>query len=61
MQGYYRRFIEGFSKLVKPLTSLLEKGEEFEWNEACQKCFEELKEKLTTALVLVMLDTYKRI
>jgi hypothetical protein len=44
MQGYYRRFIEGFSKLVKPLTSLLEKGKEFEWNEACQKCFEEIKE-----------------
>jgi hypothetical protein len=32
---YYRRFIEGFSKIVKPLTSLLEKGKEFEWDEAC--------------------------
>jgi hypothetical protein len=42
--GYYRRFIEGFSKIVKPLTSLLEKGKEFKWDEACQKCFEELKE-----------------
>jgi hypothetical protein len=40
---------------VKPLTSLLEKGKEFEWDEACQKCFEELKERLTTALVLIML------
>ena len=29
LAGYYRRFIEGFSKIVKPLTSLLEKGKEF--------------------------------
>jgi hypothetical protein len=32
---YYRRFIEGLSKIVKPLTSLLEKDKEFKWNEAC--------------------------
>jgi hypothetical protein len=57
--GYYRRFIEGFSKLVKPLTSLLEKGKEFKWDEACQKCFEELKKRLTTAPILVMLDIHK--
>jgi hypothetical protein len=59
LSGYYRRFIEGFSKIVKPLTSLLEKGKEFKWDEACQKCFEELKERLTTALVLVMPDIHK--
>jgi hypothetical protein len=29
--GYYRRFIEGFSKIAKPMTSLLEKGREFKW------------------------------
>jgi DNA-binding transcriptional regulator PaaX len=29
LAGYYRRFIEGFSKIMKPLTSLLEKGKEF--------------------------------
>ena len=56
---YYRRFIEGFSKIVKPLTSLLEKGEEFVWSEACQPSFDELKKRLTTAPVLVMLDIYK--
>jgi hypothetical protein len=44
---------------VKHLTSLLEKGKEFKWDEACQKCFEELKEKLTPTSVLVMLDTHK--
>jgi hypothetical protein len=33
--GYYRRFIEGFSKIVKTLTTLLEKGKEFKWDEKC--------------------------
>jgi hypothetical protein len=59
LAGYYRRFIEGFSKIVKPLTSLLEKGKEFKWDEACQKRFKELKERLTTAPVLIMPDIHK--
>ena len=61
LAGYYRRSIEGFSKIVKPLTSLLEKGKEFKWDidEACQKCFEEFKERLTTALLLIMPDIHK--
>jgi hypothetical protein len=59
LAGYHRRFIEGFSKIVKPVTSLLEKGKEFKWDEACQKCFEELKERLTTAPVLIMPDIHK--
>jgi hypothetical protein len=54
LAGYYRRFIEGFSKIVKPLTSLLEKGKEFVWSEACQDNFDELRKRLTTAPVLVM-------
>jgi hypothetical protein len=33
LAGYYRRFIEGFSKIAKPMTSLLEKGREFKWDE----------------------------
>jgi hypothetical protein len=59
LAGYYRIFIKGFSKIVKPLTSLLEKGKEFKWDEACQKCFEELKERLITAPVLIMSDIHK--
>jgi hypothetical protein len=54
--GYYRRFIEGFSKIVKPLTTLLEKDKEFKWTDACQDNFEELKRRLTTAPVLMMPD-----
>jgi hypothetical protein len=59
LAGYYKRFIEDFFKLLKPLTSLLKKGKEFKWDEACKKCFEELKEKLTIAPVLVVPDIHK--
>jgi len=35
LTGYYRRFIENFSKIAKSLTSLLEKGKGFKWTDAC--------------------------
>jgi hypothetical protein len=44
---------------VKPLTTLLEKGIEFKWDEKCQASFEELKKILTTAPVLIMTDIHK--
>jgi hypothetical protein len=59
LAGYYRRFIEGFSKIMKLLTSLLEKEKKFIWSEACQNNFDELRKRLTTALVLVMSDIHK--
>jgi hypothetical protein len=59
MAGYYRRFIEGFSKIVRPMTALLAKKVEFKWNLACQKSFKTLKEKLTMAPVLILLDVHK--
>jgi hypothetical protein len=59
LAGYYRRFIEGFCKIARPLTSLLEKDKEFKWTDACQTSFEELKKRLTTAPVLVMPDLQK--
>jgi hypothetical protein len=37
--GYYRRFIEGFSKISKPMTELLEKDKKFEWMPACEASF----------------------
>jgi hypothetical protein len=55
----YRRFIEGFSNIVKPLTSLLEKDKKFIWSEACQNRFDELRKRLTTAPVLAMPDIHK--
>ena len=59
LAGYYRRFIEGFSKLAKPMTALLEKNAKFVWSEKCQANFEELKKRLTTTLVLVLPDLNK--
>ena len=50
--GYYRRFIENFSKLASPLFSLLMKDVQFIWNEACQKAFVKLKDKLSTTPIL---------
>jgi hypothetical protein len=57
--GYYRRFIEGFSKISKSMTELLEKDKQFEWTPACEASFQELKKRLTTAPVLVMPDMEK--
>jgi hypothetical protein len=56
LAGYYRRFIEGFSKLAKPMTALLEKNAKFVWSEKCQANFKELKKRLTTTPVLVLPD-----
>jgi hypothetical protein len=39
LAGYYRRFIEGFSKISKPVTNLLEKDKKFEWTSACEASF----------------------
>ena len=59
LAGYYQRFIEGFSKVVKPITTPLEKVKEFKWSEKCQANFDELKKRLTTSPVLIMLDIQK--
>jgi hypothetical protein len=59
MAGYYRRFIEGFSKTARPMTALLAKKVEFKWTPVCQESFEMLKQKLTTSLVLVLPDVHK--
>jgi hypothetical protein len=59
MVGYYRCFIEGFSKIARPMTALLAKKVEFKWTPACQESFEMLKQKLTTAPVLVLPDVHK--
>ncbi|XP_073294438.1 uncharacterized protein [Primulina huaijiensis] len=49
LAGYYHRFIEGFSKIARPLTQLIQKGVRFQWSEACERSFQELKHRLTTA------------
>ena len=54
LASYYRKFVEGFSKIDTPLTKLTRKEEKFIWSEACQNSFDELKQRLTTAPVLTL-------
>lgn len=55
LSDYYRRFIEGFSKLVLPLTQQTRKGKAFVWDMQYMENLQELKKKLTV-LVLVLPD-----
>jgi hypothetical protein len=59
LAGYYRRFILNFSKIVKPITELLKKGNKHVWSEACDEAFKCLKKLLTTSPVLAQPDTAK--
>jgi hypothetical protein len=60
LAGYYRRFIQDFSKIAKPMTRLLEKGKAFKWTQDCQASFDELKKRLTMAPVLILPDLSKK-
>jgi hypothetical protein len=57
--GCYHRFIEGFSKIAYPITSLQKKGTRFNWSEKCQDSFNKLKELLTMTPILKVADLDK--
>ena len=59
LAGYYRRFIENFSRIARPMTQLLKKDEKFKWTAECDKSFEELKKKLVSAPILILPDQMK--
>ena len=59
LAGYYCRFIEGFSKIARPMTELTKKDKKFVWTEACEKSFQEMKKRLTTAPVLTLPNIHK--
>nr|GFC58113.1 reverse transcriptase domain-containing protein [Tanacetum cinerariifolium] len=54
--GFYRRFIQDFSKIARPMTHLLEKETPFVFSKECIEAFNILKKKLTEALILVIPD-----
>ncbi|KAL0540334.1 hypothetical protein IC582_024569 [Cucumis melo] len=56
LAGYYRRFVENFSRIATPLTQLTRKGVPFVWSKACEDSFQTLKQKLVTAPVLTVPD-----
>ncbi|CAG9128375.1 unnamed protein product [Plutella xylostella] len=59
LAGYYRRFINNFSDITKPLTKLLKKNAKYIWTEECTKAMEKCKELLTTAPILQYPDFEK--
>ena len=56
LAGYYRRFVEGFSRIASPITELQKKNKKFVWTEKCAEAFRRLKELLTTAPIIRVLD-----
>ena len=56
---YYRKFIQGFSKVAHAITSLKKKGIKFEWTSRCEERFQQLKNILPSALVLKVADPKK--
>ncbi|KAA0066036.1 pol protein [Cucumis melo var. makuwa] len=56
LAGYYRRFVENFSRIATPLTQLIRKGAPFIWSKACEDSFQNLKQKLVTIPVLTIPD-----
>ena len=54
LAGYYRKFIEGFSRIEAPLTKMIRKDVKYDWVDACQQSFEELKSRLTSAPILAL-------
>ncbi|GJR11535.1 putative reverse transcriptase domain-containing protein [Tanacetum coccineum] len=56
LAGYYRRFIEGFSKIAKPMTKLTQKKVKFDWGDKEEAAFQLLKQKLCSAPILSLPD-----
>ena len=56
LAGYYRRFIEDFSRLAAPMKRLTRKEVKFDWDDRCEEAFQELRMRLTIAPILIVLD-----
>ena len=57
---YYRRFIEDCSWLSAPMMRLTWKEVKFEWNDLCERAFQELKRRLTSARILIVPERGRR-
>ncbi|GKD88574.1 putative reverse transcriptase domain-containing protein [Tanacetum coccineum] len=54
LAGYYRRFIEGFSKIAKSMTKLTQKGIKVDWGEKEENAFQLIKQKLCSVSILAL-------
>jgi hypothetical protein len=59
LAGYYRRFVQGFSRIASPLTELLHNDHKFEWNQEQQQSFDVLKQAISSGPVLIIPDESK--
>ena len=60
LAGYYRRFIEDFFRLAAPMTRLTRKEVKFVWDDSCERAFQELKRRLTSTPILIVLKMGQR-
>jgi hypothetical protein len=59
LTGYYRRFIKNYAEIAKPLTTLLKKDKNYNWNDLCEHAFLKLKTILTNEPILQYPDFSK--
>ena len=59
LAGYYRKFVEDFSKIASPMIVLTKKNKKYEWTDDCEKSFTELKRRLTSAPILTLPESNK--
>ena len=60
LAGYYRRFIEDFSRIAEPMTGLTRKEVKFDWDDRCEEALPELKRRLTSGPILIVSDRGQR-
>ena len=56
LAGYYRRFIEDFSRIIAPMIRLTRNEIKFDWDDRCEEAIQELKRRLTSAPILIVPD-----
>ena len=56
LAGYYKRFIEDFSRLAAPMTRFTRNEVKFDWDDRCEEAFQELKRMLTSTPILIVLE-----
>ena len=54
LAGYFRRFIEDFSRIAAPMRRLTWKEVKFDWDDQCEQAFQEVKRRLTSAPILIV-------
>src|SRR5690606_8684194 len=59
--NFYRRFIDGYSRVVAPLVNLTRKAIKFEWEAICEAAFTALKRQFTTAPILQHFDPDRKV